>query len=470
MPDKQNIKAKRDFYLENIKRAEKQVHDESSQNWSVIEIEERLAQLQANFEKFELKCLQLKCDLPSEESKEIIEQNEETEALFIELKTKMRTKMQMASSKEAQASSLNAQPTQEVQSTQSVQQQSVKNTWGVFCGDRRQWHAFYDEFEKAIHSNQNMTESEKLSVLMDAIGGEIKKVTLSLYADSYTKAWQSLCQVYGSSYKLSQWCIRELLKIQPMKKASTAAICQLIKHADECEAMLKRAQIFEKFDEAMALLVIDKVDPEITRAWERHRTMLAQSWADQAEQSSKQKTSADYMPNWQSVKDFLQSELNVFHDASISSVLCDDTQGAQSLEMQRSCVTPQTSGLVHTDGDGEKKAFVTSVQSLRVAKSQAPRFLQCSLCDGIHPRYKCDAFKQMSLAGRQAHVSSESLCEKCLRENHRGDCQQEKCNRSCPSCMPATAYHNSLLCPKRERQEAEFKAKANVNWNDESWE
>lgn len=111
---------------------------------------------------------------------------------------------------------------------------------------------------------------------------------------------------------------------------------------------------------------------------------------------------------------------------------------------------------------------MTSLQALREAKKEAPQFLQCVLCDGIHPRYKCDAFKAMTLEQRLSHVQSEGLCVRCLREMHNGYCKDESCNLPCPTCAPEReVYHNRFLCASKCRYSQSVQASAHdeEHWN-----
>lgn len=79
-----------------------------------------------------------------------------------------------------------------------------------------------------------------------------------------------------------------------------------------------------------------------------------------------------------------------------------------------------------------------------------PEFLQCILCEDIHPLYGCDVFRAMDFNERRNHVDRNDLCERCLRKNHSGRCKRKANNRKCPKCKPESKFHNSWLCPNSE--------------------
>lgn len=337
---------KRAFYMEAIKRAEKNANDAASfMNWSKVEIEERITQIQQNYEKFELKCLQVSCDieLESDEKAEIIIENEAIETLFIQLKTKLRTRMQMLSTdeQELQAKMHNLSVDEKANTVQIQQElgvvsvnQSVvskkQNVFpGVFNGNRFEWKTFKGEYEAAVHNNDAMTPDEKLCVLKEAVHGQLNETILSFYAADYAKAWQKLCDAFDNAYKQAQWCLRKLSTIPPMKQANGVEICSIVTRANKIEAILKQSALMEHFDAIMAFIIIDKLDVDTERMWERHRVALANSWAQVSEASSEERKASNYIPNWESVKDFLVSELDLYGEGSVQMHDCVSSKNSE---------------------------------------------------------------------------------------------------------------------------------------------
>lgn len=62
------------------------------------------------------------------------------------------------------------------------------------------------------------------------------------------------------------------------------------------------------------------------------------------------------------------------------------------------------------------------------------------MCDGNHPIFFCEKFKEMKVSERKEVVKQKSLCMLCLRPNHTAtECSYK---RMCPTC---DKRHNGLL-------------------------
>ncbi|XP_062533989.1 uncharacterized protein LOC134203016 [Armigeres subalbatus] len=64
----------------------------------------------------------------------------------------------------------------------------------------------------------------------------------------------------------------------------------------------------------------------------------------------------------------------------------------------------------------------------------------CELCNGDHPNFKCNAFKNMTIAQRLAKARDAKVCFNCLRKGHM--------IRTCPSqrlCAKCNKKHHSML-------------------------
>lgn len=126
----------------------------------------------------------------------------------------------------------------------------------------------------------------------------------------------------------------------------------------------------------------------------------------------------------------------------------------------------EESKLCGTESKTEMANFVGEV------KSQVPSFLQCKLCDDIHPVYKCLVFKAMDLKSKENFVQENKLCVKCLRSFHLGNCRDVSSNNACPKCSPA-AYHNSVLCPgnmANKSKQATEKKPTTGDWANDEWD
>lgn len=167
------------------------------------------------------------------------------------------------------------------------------------------------------------------------------------------------------------------------------------------------------------------------------------------------------------MKDFLLSEVKM-HTATEPKCVPSEKQHISLFGKHEAEICSPGEANAMSD---KNHTYVTSIQALMEAKKQAPNFLQCKLCDGIHPLYKCDVFKSLSLGERLSFAQQEMLCERCLRPGHDGYCVKDSCNRVCPSCLPRESVrHNSYLCPVKYEQDRWMKDMAGKEWADESWQ
>lgn len=210
--------------------------------------------------------------------------------------------------------------------------------------------------------------------------------------------------------------------------------------ACNCIDALKENLEGKDFDTVFAIMLVDKLDADTSRAWERHRATLAASWASQ-DDSGKREASM-HLPSWDDLKAFLQSEIEIFAKSEMRA----------RLQNSVGC-TPQPSSSDVIVQDNLHTNAVRSQQVMSEEKKRAPEYQQCTLCDGIHARYKCDVYIAMGFARKWKHVYEEGLCQRCMHANHgHTSCANKRNNDNCPTCYNAddrrvVVYHNSTLCP-----------------------
>lgn len=62
----------------------------------------------------------------------------------------------------------------------------------------------------------------------------------------------------------------------------------------------------------MTFVVIEKLDKESTRVWERHRLSLAESWANVDEASTVMREKKNYLPSFDTFRASLKTEINMW--------------------------------------------------------------------------------------------------------------------------------------------------------------
>lgn len=106
--------------------------------------------------------------------------------------------------------------------------------------------------------------------------------------------------------------MKKLSAIERVEQMSSEAMHEFLKNVFECEAGLKNAFSNDAMDAIMVFSIIDKLDDATLRIWERHRAALAASWAQSENANEETYAPMDYMPTWDALREFLQSEAEIY--------------------------------------------------------------------------------------------------------------------------------------------------------------
>lgn len=415
------------FYISAIEREKSSASDASQvENWSISDAKARLDLVEKSYAKYEQACIDLCTDasLDQDEALAMQKENDSMQKVILEITAIYHARIKHLESEAVQA---NAQSEVQPQTVAPIEEPF---SCTVFSADIGQWFSFKNEFEASAAKKPRMSSEEKFDELNQRCYGEAKMIVTRLSGNDFAKAMENLNNVFGSVYKQLQHLLNQLLEIPAIQSPSRNTINALVNKANKCEAGLKQVNRLDEFDAILTLLIVSKLDGETKRAWDRQRLVLANSWCQASGEGQTVRKLADYMPPWEQLKKFLESEVLIYE--------FDPNEGA-------SCST-------YRPNKNANQATVSSTQAMAVAKRSAPIFLQCVLCTGIHPKYKCEAFIGMSLIDRWEHVRKEKLCQQCLRPQHQGKCIAPGCNQACTYCSPAAVFHNSLLCSARDTQ------------------
>lgn len=406
MADKKAVE-KRNFYKEKISKIGKDINDEESfKNFSVYELNELWAVLSATHDKFEIKCLALSYDdeLDSDEQEQIDQENASVDQLCIKIKAKICERIdQIKSGVMEDSKAEKIKDPESEKALESGKKCEVKNNWGMFDGKFGAFSKFYENFISAMGKLSDLPDEKKLNLLSQALHGEAK---YAIANSTYEQAMANLNGIYGSSYRQIQYHMHKLVNVKPVLVASANNLQVFYDEITECEQQIKRC--LPESDHVLTFLLIEKLDKETSRAWERHRLCLAE------EASSISREKGNHLPSFDNFKAFLKSEIIMW--LGEESKTCSETNK-------------------------------WDVEAFGQNKKSVPSFLQCKLCEGIHPVYKCLVFKAMKLGEKEELVLKNNWCVKCLQPAHLGKCRDDLSNNACPKCAPTT-FHNSILCPK----------------------
>lgn len=360
---------KRAFYAESIERAIKAFDEDAEKSTlSAGEISERLDVLKINFEKFEAKHMHIRLEKANNDV--LQKEYEAIESSVMRMKGKMRTLINESTASEPIPSVVEKQASEKTLVLKPTPSPIKIDFTSKFTGDQSEWCDFKRKFEEEVHKCVGVNDDEKLKVLLNVCGVRVASI-LSMQSN-YSKAWNKLNQMFGSSYNQALYAIRLAQSIPSMQAASGAKICDLVKNVNRVVQMLEQKAVFTEFDNAIALIAITKLDSETFVNWERHRIVLAESWASVDEASSESRKASDFLPNWESVKDFLSSEAEIFSNKAtqfkLPAVQANVPQVftyAQSLK--------QASAIESSE---REEAYVTSMQALAEVKKRQAEFLQ----------------------------------------------------------------------------------------------
>lgn len=432
-------KAKRTFYRSSITRRIEKVNDDAEFGmWTKGQLKENANKIRED---------QLALDeavvlMISEEDnldQEFHTENSELDDAIVQAKAKISDRLD-----ELNAQSVNVTNNQEetpknftieVQATDAAG--NLPNTWGTFDGDYAKWKSFRDRW-LSLHKNTKVKTLVKFQNLKTAcIGAAAGAVgEWDLTDENYTKAWDRLCSIYDDDYMQVQSFMQILKTLPRMKKSSSGSIRNVIDTVQKHINGLKQYNTSDHSCIYAVFAVIDKMDTETYRAWEKHRRALAKAelQANEANVEGSVKINiGKYIPKWSELELFLEGEVAI-------RVHAENRGEAEPVEQEQNQNT-------FNKRFNRNKRFKHTNDNKR---GDVPEFLRCVLCPSTHPLYKCEAFKAMNLTGRKEHIKEHELCAKCLRPNHSGPCADDRNNRECPQCKPAIRFHNSSICPNSE--------------------
>lgn len=466
-----DAKAARIFYLDKVKKCANKL-TQNFEEISDFELKQNSDKMKGLFDKFEEKCMALKC---LDSSGATNDEDDEIEALCDSINSKVERKL--LQSKETNVPNISESqnlaqsqpnPVQNLSNPAEVNKiDQIENIWGQFDGSLVTWHRFHQKFKAEIHDNASLKPSEKMQLLKNACIKKASRIVLSANND-YQNAWDQLNEIYGNKYTQLHYTLHRVSAIKPIDEPTSSQIETLMQQAKQCKAILDAIMKPEEYDAIFTVLFSNKLDEQTTLAWDRHRQALAQSWAMAKNVADEKVVPAMHMPKWQDLVDFLQSESRImFIDENRRDMqrnLSQSTDNASVAAHDNASNSRQYTQNMPSSGNATSSTNVAqnnlhknvmqvhSQQACYAEKANAPLWKQCTLCDDIHGRYGCPVFQAMGYTQKWAHVQQEGLCVKCLRHYHEPrPCENKLSNENCPLCYQqgVITYHNSQLCPVR---------------------
>lgn len=209
---------------------------------------------------------------------------------------------------------------------------NIVNTWGHFSGNYAEWPGFCDRFKARMRDRDDVPITHKWGHLRASLSGEALRA-LGNWQDTdsnYKHAWNRLCSRYNDDYMAVHTLIKRLLNIQLMQQPSNVAIRNIVDTVHECLSPLNAYVSTDTWDPLIIFLVVDKLDNETRREWEKYRHTLlnirnentdandsqASQHAEetQSNASNFEEVSAN-LPTWTQMEEFLNQQAKILRDS-----------------------------------------------------------------------------------------------------------------------------------------------------------
>lgn len=262
-----------------------------------------------------------------------------------------------------------------------------------FSGDIRKWRNFYDMFGKLVHEKAQLSDIEKFTFLRTYLEGEPLKLIshFEVTAATYKMAWDTLIARYNNV----RWLVDAEIDFLIEGKVST--VREL--HDNTREAIYNLTALgvkTESWDPILVRVMMKKLDSKSINAFE-----------DTLEDTKK-------TPKVETLLKFLEKRFQRLDQVKLMMGKNDET------------------------GEGKK-----GIRSVNVNAAAAG--LNCFMCKGSHPLYKCSQFMNSTPRERFLFAKEKSLCFNCLSHDKQKECRSrfrcKKCNKN---------HHNLLHFEKRE--------------------
>ncbi|XP_011858530.1 PREDICTED: uncharacterized protein LOC105556071 [Vollenhovia emeryi] len=278
----------------------------------------------------------------------------------------------------------------------------------TFAGAYADWHAFYDMFNSIIHSNRDLSDTQKFHYLRSSLKGEASEVvsSLEISGNNYADAWARLKERYDNKRLIIQNHVKAIFDLPVVRKENSVALRQILdgvlKHKRALQTLDRPT---EQWDDLLVHIVASKLDIRTIKEWE--------NTIDPVD-----------IPSFSGLVEFLKRRCQTLE--AVAKTVNNSVAGANS-----------------------RQASHHKVNNCNVATINA----KCTYCQGEHNIYACKDFKGLSVNERVKHTKSKGLCLNCLRGKHLAkDCYAGP-------CKICSKRHNSLLHNDNQKERSEVNSK-----------
>lgn len=283
--------------------------------------------------------------------------------------------------------------------TQSFNHKLPRIELPTFNGNFTRWQEYKDSFAAMVHTNRDLTDSQKLNYLKASVKGEPSDMlrALTITDENYTIAFNKLMKRYDNKRRIVDTHIREILNLEPVKSVSKYSnialrlfINSLENHLQCLEAL---NQPVDSWDAVLLPVIIDKLDDKTIQDWELKIS----------ERSNQE------IPKIKCLIEYLNVKQSAIERAvNTRTEINQNEKKSSKFE--------------------SKKTFTTTI-----TKELCPN------CEKSHYLQNCESFLKLNAQERSERVKNLRLCLNCLRKGHYiADCHSSNCKK-------CNKKHNTLL-------------------------
>lgn len=424
------LKKTRDYYTTQLRNIQAQLSDKDSAD-ALTKNELNMLLKRIDTASSNIDDVHINLMIEADEAEPLVNEKDEKDLndLVIKLKATLLDRLGPENSRTVEVVPQGTKEAFKIEIQQTDGTGNIPNTWGTFNGDRTKWKSFRDHWLAAMHENKNVKAVTKIRNLQAAMKDNALGVLdeFDVTGEDYFKAWKKLNKVYDDNYMQAQSFMQLLFNLPQLNGSSSKSIRNTIDTVQKALNGLKPYMKGVEISFFAVFLVIERMDSETFRAWEKYRPALCKKRDNPAEAAvdgnPNEENIGNHIPTWAELTQFLEGEALIrVHDEKRNPKQVLPKKFPQKQPLKRSNNTR--------------------------SRDEYPDFMQCVLCVGIHPVSSCEAFIAMNYNGRLNHVTHHNLCVKCLRDSHNDQCLRKRFNEPCRNCKGGeNKYHHHLLCP-----------------------
>ena len=141
----------------------------------------------------------------------------------------------------------------------------------TFCGDYKDWTSFFDQFNEAVTSNSQITDSRKLQYLKISVKGDAAKLLTSprITDANFSTACDILRNRYDNKRLISRAHVHAIVSQKPVTNENPKALRDLMETVEENRLALSNlGQPVDDQDIFFVYLIAEKLPAETRKCWE----------------------------------------------------------------------------------------------------------------------------------------------------------------------------------------------------------